>query len=149
METKANFTFQGVAGSLEVYPDRVEIKPKGMLGKIGGQGSETIFIKDMTSVEVRECSFVNGGHIQFSAPGTNEKNNKVDFGGFGDRKTMNANANNIKAFIIEQMKTAKAPANPQAAVSVSDEILKLNKLKEDGILSDAEYQSAKNKLLGI
>jgi len=150
METKANFNFQGVDGTLDVYTDRIEIKPKGLLGLMGNQGNETIFIKDMTSIEVRECSFVNGGHIQFSAPGTNEKNNKIAFGGFGDRKSMNENANKIKSFVLQQMQIAKAtPVSTPATSSTSDELLKLSQLKDSGILTDEEFQSAKKKLLGL
>ena len=150
METKANFNFQGIDGTLDVYADRIEIKPKGLLGLMGNQGNETIFIKDMTSIEVRECSFFNGGHIQFSAPGTNEKNNKVEFGGFDDRKSMNENANKIKSFVIQQMQSAKSSTPTSSGSSLaSDEILKLSKLKADGILTDEEFQSAKKKLLGL
>jgi len=32
-------------------------------------------------------------------------------------------------------------------LSISDEIVKLNKLREDGVLSEEEYVKAKNKLL--
>ena len=32
-------------------------------------------------------------------------------------------------------------------LSISDEIVKLNKLREDGVLSEEEYVRAKNKLL--
>ena len=33
-------------------------------------------------------------------------------------------------------------------IKISDEIIKLNKLKNDGTITDEEYQKAKNKLLG-
>ena len=33
-------------------------------------------------------------------------------------------------------------------IKISDEIIKLNKLKNDGIITDEEYHKAKNKLLG-
>jgi hypothetical protein len=143
------FTFNGVSSSLEVYPDRIEIKPSGFLGKIGGQGGESIFLRDITSVEVRECSFINSGHIQFSAPGTSESNNKVEFGGFGDRKGMNANALEIKEYVLKQIQSIKANPTPSGTVSSSDELLKLASLKEQGIITDEEFQSAKKRLLGL
>ncbi len=149
MSDKTNLTLQGVDATIELFTDRVEITPKKAFKILAGKGSETIFIKDMTSVEVRECSFVNGGHIQFSAPGTNEKNNKVTFGGFGDRKSMNTNANSIKDFIIEQMKIQKQPVISNSNISTSDELLKLSQLKDSGILTESEFQSAKIKLLGL
>lgn len=143
------FNFTGVDMTLDVYQDKIELKPKGMLGKLGGQGNETIFIKDITSIEVRECSFVNGGHIQFSGAGINTKANKLAFGGFGDRKAMNENANKIKAFILNQMQTLKANPVAAAAPSTSDELLKLSQLKDQGILSEEEFTNAKKKLLGL
>ncbi len=33
-------------------------------------------------------------------------------------------------------------------IKISEEIIKLNKLKNDGMITDEEYQKAKNKLLG-
>lgn len=148
METQSIFKFQGVDGLLELFADRLELTPKSAFRILGGQGNETILIKNVTSVEVRECSFVNGGHIQLSAHGTNEKNNKINFGGLGDRKSMNTNANRMKSLIIEKMQQAQNTdtINP---ISTSDELLKLSKLKEEGILSDEEFQSAKKKMLGI
>ena len=143
-----NFTLAGIDSTLKVFNDKIEIAPKGLLGKMGGQGNETILIKDITSVEVRECSFINGGHIQFAAAGTNEKKNRVEFGGFGDRKTMNETANKIKEFVLKQMQTpAASPIAP--AASTSDELIKLSQLKEQGILSEDEFQAAKKKLLGL
>ena len=148
MEIQPNLEFKGVDANLEVYEDRIEIKPKGVFKVTGTQGNETIFIKDLTSVEVKECSFINGGHIQFSAPSISEKSNKITFGGFGDRKSMNENANKIKLFVINQMKNTRnvIPTN-QPAFSKSDELLKLSKLKEEGILTDSEFLTAKTKLL--
>jgi len=147
MEVKEKFKFEGIDSIMNVYEDRVEIKPKGVLGVMSGQGSETFFIKNITSVEVRECSFFNGGHIQISVHGTNEKDNKVMFGGFSNRSGMNENAIKIKSYIIKQLQN---PIPVESIVnSSSDELLKLSKLKEDGVLSEEEFTLAKKKLLGI
>jgi len=147
MDTKEKFSFEGIDGTMKVYEDRVEIKPKGAIGFLSNQGNETFLIKNITSVEVRECSFIKGGHIQLSVHGTNEKRNNISFGGFGDRKSMNENAMKIKEYLIEQMQN---PISSQPTVSSSsDELLKLSKLKDEGILSDEEFSLAKKKILGI
>lgn len=114
---------------------------------MGGQGSEVILIKNISSVEVRECSFVNGGHLMISANGTSSKENKIAFGGFGDRKTMNETANAIKSFLINKM-SEPTQVIPNAS-SVSEELTNLTKLKNDGVLTDEEFKQAKNKLLGL
>ena len=144
---KIILNFEGVDGIVEVSEDRIQIKAKGIFQLIGNQGNETIFIKDINSVEVRECSFFNSGHIQFSTPGSREQSNKIIFGGFGDRDNMNENANKVKAFILKQMQILKSTSQTVNQFSVSDELLKLSKLKQDGILSEEEFQSEKKKLL--
>ncbi len=146
MSSKINpkLQFSGVDMSIDVYDDKVEIKPKkGLMGFLNGQGSETIMIKNITSVEVRECSFINGGHLIISANGTS-KENKIDFGGFGDRKSMNASANSIKSFLINKM---NEKVQPKSESSTLDELEKLSKLKDSGVISDDEFKTAKIKLL--
>ena len=133
---KPEITFEAVNDTLEIFSDRVEIKRKKILGMISPNGNETLFFKDITSIDVRECSFSNGGHIQFSAAGTNEKNNKVVFGGWSGRAEMNANANAIKTFIVEaKQKLNEAPVQINNTTSTSDEILKLSKIKDDCLIT--------------
>lgn len=143
--TMPKFRFSGVDMSIDVYNDKVEIKPKkNLLGFLGGQGSETILIRNISSVEVRECSFINGGHLMISVNGNSLKENKIEFGGFGDRKSMNESANSIKNFLIEKMNEKN---QSKSELSTSDELQKLSKLKDDGILSEEEFKKAKGKLL--
>lgn len=97
-----NFSLTGVKNVLEVYEDRVEVKPKGLLGFVEGNGNETIFIKDIKSVGVRECGFFNGGHIELTSAAITRK---IDFGGFSGRSQMNDTANKIKTFILDKNST--------------------------------------------
>ena len=55
----------------------------------------------------------------------------------------------ILAFIKEKMSQAQssAPAAASPQLSIADELAKLAKLKEQGILSDAEFQQMKQELL--
>ena len=95
-----NFKITGVKSILDVYEDRVEIKPKGISGLVAGNGNETIYIKDIKSVGVRECSFFNGGHIELTSTAITRK---IDFGGFSGRSEMNSTANKIKTFILDKV----------------------------------------------
>ena len=141
------FYLDGVDMSIDVYEDRVEIKPKkGLLGFLNGQGNEVIPIKNISSVEVRECSFINAGHLMVNANGTSSKENKIVFGGFGDRKTMNETANKIKGFIFDKLSSSQST---QSNNSLAEELSKLNELKSNGIITEEEYKLAKNKLLGL
>ncbi len=143
---KSKFNFQGVNGNLEVYSDRVEMRISG--GFFGGDKTETIFIKDMTSVEVKEANIVSSGYIQFSAPGTNESNNKITLGGWSPA-AMSEKAKEVKSFILQQMQILKSESATPATISTSDELLKLSQLKDSGVLTDDEFQLAKKKLLNI
>jgi len=151
MNTKKFEFTQGIDRGLSVFEDRVEITQKGgLFGVLSGQGNETLFYKDMTSIEVRECSFVNGGHIKFSVPGTREENNEITFGGFSNRDGMNAAANEIKKYVLQrisELKSAKPDSNNSS--SMADEIMKLNQMKNDGLLNEEEFQMAKKKALGL
>ena len=151
MSTKKFEFTQGIDRGLAVYEDRVEITQKGgLFGVLSGQGNETLFYKDMTSIEVRECSFVNGGHIKFSVPGTREENNEITFGGFSNRSGMNDSANEIKKYVLQRISESKsANLSSGNSSSTADEIMKLNQMKNDGLLTDEEFQMAKKKALGL
>ena len=98
MESK--FKITGVKNVLNVYDNRLEITPKGLLGFVEGNGNETILIKDIKSVGIRECSFFNGGHIGIT---TNAMNRKIDFGGWTGRAEMNKTANEIRTFLLSKI----------------------------------------------
>ncbi|MCF2445770.1 SHOCT domain-containing protein [Dyadobacter sp. CY345] len=66
-------------------------------------------------------------------------------------QTCRINADKIKdllSVIIDQMNTEnREKFNSNAAISISDELLKLNELKEKGILTESEFNTQKYKLL--
>lgn len=171
MNDKANFTLIGHNGmQLDVFEERIEFKPtnqigglvSGKLGSILGtarailsnQGSETIFISDITSIEVKETYQLVHGYIRFSIMGS--RTHLFEFftnaWGVSDDVLKNETAMAIKEFILQKMQNNKAKVNTtqiSSPVSQADEIIKLAKLKEDGILTDEEFISAKRKILGL
>jgi hypothetical protein len=62
---------------------------------------------------------------------------------------MNESANKIKTFVLNQLQKSKSLNTNDTLNSVSDELLKLANLKNQGILSEDEFQSEKKKLLGL
>ena len=54
---------------------------------------------------------------------------------------------NIKSEDNENIDTTEEKIHEVNKENISDEILKLNQLKNEGILSEEEYKKAKNKLL--
>lgn len=98
MESK--FKITGVKNVLNVFNDKLEITPKGLLGFVEGNGNETILIKDIKTIGIRECSFFNGGHVEVT---TNAISRKIDFGGWSGRGEMNKTANEIKTFLLSKI----------------------------------------------
>ena len=59
----------------------------------------------------------------------------------------NAQAIEIKKFIEESVGKARSPQHQVNPISLSDELQKLAKLRDQGILSEQEFQAAKQKLM--
>ena len=63
--------------------------------------------------------------------------------GMGIEARRNINQKDSSAYIDEDQKEVEKVNN----YNISDEIINLNKLKKDGVLTDEEYEKAKKKLL--
>jgi hypothetical protein len=120
----------------------------------GIKGTKTIPFTSVTAIQFKEAGSILSGYIQFTIPGGNESRGGV-FAAASDENTfMYANKVNnelaiiIKEYIEATIRKMRAPQSTTSTISVSDEIQKLAKLKEQGILSDDEFQTAKKKLIG-
>lgn len=60
----------------------------------------------------------------------------------------NALAKEIKEYLDEAIRRSQAPQTVTPATNLSDELQKLAQLKDQGVLSEDEFQAAKNKLIG-
>jgi len=148
------FTLDGVADLLEVYKDRVEIVPRGFLGLMnkGVRGIKEIPYHSITAVQFKESGMMSG-YLQFTIPGGNENRggimdatkdeNTFMFAG----KENNAKAIEIKKYISEAVKELRAPRATPAVLSIADELQKLANLKTQGLISEQEFQVAKDKLM--
>jgi GYF domain 2/Short C-terminal domain/Domain of unknown function (DUF4429) len=157
---KPVYSMTGVAGLLNVFETKVEITPKGLLGFMnkGMKGTKTIPFHSITAIQFKEAGTFTSGYLQFTVPGGNESRGGLmaaasDENTFMFTKDENGNerAKEIKNFIENQVQELRAP-KPGAAVaqaSVADEIKKLAELKEQGILTDEEFQAAKRRLIAL
>ncbi|MBK7393424.1 MAG: SHOCT domain-containing protein [Chloracidobacterium sp.] len=150
------YSMKGVQDLLEVFEDRVTITPKGVLGFLnkGMKGTKEIPFHSIVAVQFKESGSVISGYIQFTIPGGNESKGGVRAATKDENTFMFAGkANNaivieIKNSIDSAVHKLRTPQSNQPAASLPDELLKLAKLKEDGILSDEEFQAAKKRLIG-
>jgi hypothetical protein len=154
----AIFTMKGVQDVLEVFEDRVTIKPQGVLGFLtkGLKGTKEIPFSSIVAVQFKEAGGVFSGYLQFTIPGGNESKggllsaskdeNTFMFAGVAN----NAPALEIKAYITGRLRTLRTPQTAAVPTAgIADEIQKLVVLKQQGILTDEEFQSGKRKLIGV
>lgn len=152
----AVYEMKGVGELLVVYEDKLTITPKGVLGFMskGLKGTKTIPFGSITGIQLKEAGAVISGYIQFTIPGGNESKGGV-FSAASDENTFmfaekknNELAIKIKEYIESAVLKLRAPQATVSTTSLSDELQKLAKLREQGILSDEEFQSAKKRLIG-
>ncbi len=152
----AVFVMKGVQDTLRVFEDRVTITPRGVLGFFnkGITGTKEIPFSSITAIQFREAGPVISGFMQFTIPGGNESRGGI-FAATKDENTFmfaspgnNLTAKEIKSYIDSAIRQLRTPQTMAPARNLSDELSALARLKESGVLSDAEFQAAKKRLIG-
>lgn len=150
--TKPVKLLKGVNGQLEVFPDRLVIKRKGAMAKLTQgffKGDKTIYVRQITGIQVKRGGLATNGYIQFSLGGGVESTKGILDATHDENTVMFKRKHNklveeIKAYIEQAM---SQPLQPTATVSVADEIRKLQQLYDDGILTKDEFEAQKARLL--
>ncbi len=147
------YKVKGIGGELEVFEDKLTIAPIGILGFIykGLKGTKTIPFTSITAIQHKKAG-LTAGYLQFTLPGGNESRGGL-LSAVWDENTFVYDAENtlmgeIKTYLerkIQESRSAKAGSATQS--SAADELLKLVKLKEQGVLSEEEFMRAKHKIL--
>jgi hypothetical protein len=149
------YSMRGIQDLMEVYEDRVTITPQGVLGFLnkGIKGTKDIPFTSIVAVQFKEAGLVFNGYLQFTIPGGNESKGGI-FAATRDENTFMFHAKNntlakeIKEYIDGVVRRLRAPQASTSAVSLPDELRKLAQLKEQGILTEQEFQAAKRRLIG-
>lgn len=150
------FSVQCVQDVLEVYEDKVKITPTGILALInkGMKGTKTIPFLSINAIQYKKPGSFTNGYIQFTLSGGMESRGGI-LDATKDENTImfaakdTAVIEKIKDYIESQMQKLRNPNTPsQASASLSSELEKLAELKNKGVLTDDEFQSAKKRLLG-
>ena len=139
---------------LEVFPDRLTITPKGGQGlqTHGSQGIREISLHLLLDIGYKLPGFTSG-YLQFTVAGgaggaarTLTDTNTFRF--VKSSENIDA-AGRITTYVQERMQAARVlpSASAAAPVSLSDELGKLAALRDQGVLTDAEFQAAKQRLL--
>jgi hypothetical protein len=154
--TSVVYTMMGTSALFEVFEDKLTITPKGLLGFLnkGMAGTKEIPFASIVAVQFKEAGAVFSGFLQFTIAGGNESRGGL-LAAVKDENTFvfahtknNILAKEIKEYIDAAVRKARTPQGSAAPSSLPDELLKLAKLREQGALSEVEFQAAKKKLIG-
>ncbi len=145
----------GQNGRLMLLPDRVRVVRKGLmsLATQGIKGDKEILIKQIAAIKFKEAKHTTG-YIGFDfLGGLENKSGLLDM--YHDENAVvftpqqNALFLDMKAAIENKMDAAHAPTGQQISqLSAMDELAKLATLRDQGIVTEQEFQEHKNKLLG-
>lgn len=121
----------------------------------GSKGDKEIFIKNITAIQMKKPGFTSG-FIQFSVSG--EKGSKGGvFDAVKDENSIIIGPSEYPEFIkakelIESYINRSNQPIPQKTAelsySIADELIKLGNLRDNGILTEEEFQHQKKKILG-
>ena len=144
----------GVNGQIVVDDNWLTIKRKGAIAMLsqGIKGDKKIPISNIISVQFKNANAMVNGYIQFatasgeSARGITQATadeNTVMF-----KKAQTSEFENLRDHIESLIAKHMNGGGNSGSVDVADELGKLAKLKDQGILSEEEFAKAKAKLLG-
>ena len=145
----------GTAGQMKLTDDYVIISRKGVLGFLtqGLKGDKEISIDQISSVQFKEAGFANG-YLQIGfVGGTESKAGIVD--AVNDENTVMFNKRQQPDFekmrdaIRSSIKAIKQANGKAAPISAADEIRKLASLRDDGLITNEEFEAKKAQILGI
>ena len=146
----------GVNGQIELYHDKAIIKRKGFISKLSQgffKGDKTIYLSQISSIQVKPGSMLTNGYIQFSLSGGNESTKGIVKATQDENTVMfakkdNGLVENMKAEIEQLKNSTQSPGAEMRATSAADEIRKYKQLLDDGIISEDEFNVKKRELLG-
>jgi hypothetical protein len=156
-EASALFEAKGVNGQVRLYPDRLVIARNGAMGFLtqGLKGEKAILIRQISSVQFQDATVLTRGYIHFAFVGG--QGNKVGLTTAGrDENSVLFSRAQRDAFaqlrdqvmaLMERQETAAATPAALPASSVADELAKLAALVDQGVLSKAEFEEQKRRLL--
>lgn len=149
--------FKASGATLSVYETKIVIKRHGVMSFLnhGSKGDKEIFIKNITAIQIKKPGF-SSGFIQFSISG--EKGSKGGvFEAVKDENSIIIGPNEYPEFVkakelIESyVNGTNKPVTfkpTETNYSVADELIKLGALRDNGILTEEEFQQQKKRILG-
>ncbi|HYF83339.1 MAG TPA: DUF4429 domain-containing protein [Clostridia bacterium] len=148
---------KGINGQLELYEDKIVMKRKGALSKLTQgffKGDKSIYLSQISEIQVKPGTWATNGYIQFTLSGGNE-NTKGIFDATKDENAVifSKKDNDLVSRIKDKIEELKTSLNKTGTVinslSPADEIKKYKELLDDGIITEEEFNKKKKDLLGL
>ena len=147
---------KGIGGDLELLKNKIRIKRKGGMAFLlhGLKGDKEIFLNQISSIQLKKAGFALNGYIQFAFLGGREAKGGL-FQATSDENTIMFSKDNqedfieIKNAIEEQIfQFQNQDKNDKTSLGIND-LEKLAKLRDEGIITEEEFQAKKRQILGI
>jgi Short C-terminal domain/Domain of unknown function (DUF4429) len=148
--------FKGLNGQIELYTDKIIIKRKGTRAKLTQgffKGDKTIYIKQITGIQLKEAGLFIGGYIQFTIPGGIESRRGISDANRDENtvmflKTENKLAQQMKSEIEKLMMNSTQPLIVNNKSNDPDLIRNYKQLLDEGIITQEEFEAKKKEILG-
>ena len=146
---------RGVNGRIQLLPDRVRIARKGAFSLLtqGVKGDKEILIRQIAAIKFKRAQLTTG-YMAFDFLGGSENKGGLysqfyDENGVTFEPKQAREFEAMKAAIEQKMDEAHRPAAQQTQQSSAlDELAKLATLRDQGVVTEEEFQEQKKKLLG-
>ncbi len=141
---------EGINGIMSLFSDRLEIRRKGVGSFFaqGLKGVKAIQLSSVSSVQFKKAGLTNG-YIQIAFLGGQESKGAL-FSAVRDentvmfKKSQQPRFETLQAAIQERISKRATPSSGAA-----EEIEKLARLRDEGILTSEEFEAKKRQLLGL
>ena len=147
---------KGIGGGLELLKNKIRIKRKGGMAFLlhGIKGDKEIFLNQISSIQLKKAGFALNGYIQFAFLGGREAKGGL-FQATSDENTIMFTKDNQQDFVeiknaIEEQIFQFQNQNKYEKTSVDiNDLEKLAKLRDKGVITEEEFQAKKRQILGI
>lgn len=136
--------------NIVVNGGNITIERKGLLNaiNIGSNASKTLRIKSINSVQIKKPGLSNG-YIQFGVSGDGKSRRGVMEATQDENTVMFAKKHYQDMLELQDYINSyeESSSGPVAPASVADELYKLKKLLDDGIITEEEFAEMKTKAM--
>ena len=143
---------------IKLTDNSITISRSGVMSKLsyGLVGEKTIFLNEITSVQLKKSTTFTTGFLQFIVPGsieakkgTKDENTVYFKDPWGHYAEENKNAEFIKKYVEDYKFASNQPQQKKNDNTNLDEIKKLKELLDIGAITQEEFDTKKKELLGL